>query len=568
MVSFMSTSNHFILSSYPVEHCPNFPSLCFLNHPRRQTPCVSFYLSPAKECGSLLSSGMEKSSFGTPVFLFQRNSRSGSVRCCKIFESEGYSVIEAEILDFMEKSDNPNVFPTKKELTNAGRRDLVEAITKRGGWLAFGWDSEEEDKETVQEDDFQGSIPITAKEVDDGSVLRDTRSLKQSLDGSNESSFVEGVQVGSSEIALPCALPSYPASASDGSSQREARVDAGIEGILSRLEKERNLQFGFGSRAKESSSSDMRNEKDDWQPKVIADTVNGLERSSRSTYLRASEEFLADSQDVNIQNRYFSDSDGIGSSFKPAMWRKWSTQRAGFSNAEFEAADIVPGESRVEKVTDSMDDVMLTKAKDANYTSYIIKDLVSGGTKNESNDIRSRLQDLDAELGSVLHLLRSRTDALVLPKGHERSLEELQMLSDDWEFQETTIMKTQDKLRSTRAKLAVLEGKMALAISEAQKMVEKKQRRIDGAQKALSLLHTACILWSSPASEVLLAGSFDGWASQRKMEKSSGGIFSVNVKLYPGRYEIKFIVDGVWKIDPLRPTVHNNGHENNLLIVS
>ena len=77
------------------------------------------------------------------------------------------------------------------------------------------------------------------------------------------------------------------------------------------------------------------------------------------------------------------------------------------------------------------------------------------------------------------------------------------------------------------------------------------------------------------------------------MERSERGIFSLNLRLYPGRYEvmarysyftvtsftssdsgcwfvlqIKFIVDGVWKNDPLRPTVNNNGNENNLMIVT
>lgn len=32
-------------------------------------------------------------------------------------------------------------------------------------------------------------------------------------------------------------------------------------------------------------------------------------------------------------------------------------------------------------------------------------------------------------------------------------------------------------------------------------------------------------------------------------------------------YQIKFIVDGEWRIDPLRPTVKNNGYENNILII-
>lgn len=50
--------------------------------------------------------------------------------------------------------------------------------------------------------------------------------------------------------------------------------------------------------------------------------------------------------------------------------------------------------------------------------------------------------------------------------------------------------------------------------SDAQKMLEEKQKRIDGAHKALQLLHNAHIVWPNPASEVLLTGSFDGWATQ------------------------------------------------------
>lgn len=37
-------------------------------------------------------------------------------------------------------------------------------------------------------------------------------------------------------------------------------------------------------------------------------------------------------------------------------------------------------------------------------------------------------------------------------------------VSDDWEFEETKVMQAQEELRSIRAKIAVLEGKMALEI--------------------------------------------------------------------------------------------------------
>lgn len=37
-------------------------------------------------------------------------------------------------------------------------------------------------------------------------------------------------------------------------------------------------------------------------------------------------------------------------------------------------------------------------------------------------------------------------------------------ISDDWEFEETKVMQAQEELRSIRAKIAVLEGRIALEI--------------------------------------------------------------------------------------------------------
>lgn len=195
------------------------------------------------------------------------------------------------------------------------------------------------------------------------------------------------------------------------------------------------------------------------------------------------------------------------------------------------------------------------------------KKLNSHGKEVNHSEIRSRLQDMELELSSILRALKSTSDGIV-PLGNTSSSDDLQKLSDALEFQENEIMNSQDILRSLRAKLAVVEGKMALAIIDAQKLVEEKQKRIGDAHSTLQLLRSACIVWPNSASEVLLAGSFDGWTTQRKMERSSTGIFSLCLRLYPGRYEIKFIVDGVWRIDPLRPLVHSDGYENNLLIIT
>ncbi|XVE75179.1 hypothetical protein DITRI_Ditri12bG0074800 [Diplodiscus trichospermus] len=325
--------------------------------------------------------------------------------CKKGWENEGDFALEEEILEFMRNSEKPEVFPSKKELVEAGRMDLVEGIKRQGGWLAMGWDLDEDKSNGFQENGFP----------EDG-VKDSGFMVKKKKKEWDDETFQERVR-SEVEIRSP--------SSSGRSLEVASEDDCGIEGILNRLERERNINFGFGFREKGDN-------------------------------------------------------------------------------------------------------------------------ICSQSTDNEKESLAEA--SMDADVGST-------TD-------------NLHKLSDAWEFQENEIINAQDKLRSIRARLVVLEGKMALSIIDAQKMVEQKQRRIDDARRALQLLCTTCIVWPNSASEVLLAGSFDGWATKRKMEKSSTGVFSMRLKLYPGKYEIKFIVDGEWRIDPLRPIVNNNGYENNLLIIT
>uniref|UniRef100_A0A7C9AXI3 AMP-activated protein kinase glycogen-binding domain-containing protein n=3 Tax=Opuntia streptacantha TaxID=393608 RepID=A0A7C9AXI3_OPUST len=251
---------------------------------------------------------------------------------------------------------------------------------------------------------------------------------------------------------------------------------------------------------------------------------------------------------------------------RPDTWRTWSIQRAGISNTEFEAAEIDFGGSTNGRTANTSTDKIIVVTTDIQGPLDKTKDVDSSVKEINQSDVKTRLQHLEVELSSVLHSLRSNSPDL--SDKMEHMSEDLRKLSDASEFQENEIMNAQEKLRSIRAKLAVLEGKMALAITDAQKVLDEKQRRIDNARRALQLLRTTCIVWPNSASEVLVAGSFDGWATQRKMEKLSTGVFSLSLKLYPGQYQIKFIVDGTWKVDPLRPIVNSGGFENNLLIVT
>jgi 1,4-alpha-glucan branching enzyme len=53
------------------------------------------------------------------------------------------------------------------------------------------------------------------------------------------------------------------------------------------------------------------------------------------------------------------------------------------------------------------------------------------------------------------------------------------------------------------------------------------------------------------ARAVFIAGDFNNWdASTTGLKRDKGGVWKASLKLKPGRYEYKFIVDGEWRNDP------------------
>ena len=48
-------------------------------------------------------------------------------------------------------------------------------------------------------------------------------------------------------------------------------------------------------------------------------------------------------------------------------------------------------------------------------------------------------------------------------------------------------------------------------------------------------------------NEVLIAGSFTNWKEKKKMTKNNNGIFEIELFLPKGKYQFKFVVDGIWK---------------------
>ncbi|XP_027914144.1 protein PTST homolog 2, chloroplastic [Vigna unguiculata] len=445
---------------------------------------------------------------------------TGFLRRCKDWGGE-FSSLESEILEFMQSSDKPEAFPTKEELVAAGRVDLVNAIVNEGGWLAFGWE-------------LNG---------------------RSSGIGGLEDNCSHGIDGYATQVS-GVSSPSSSSSQTDDSVEIEADNESGIAGILNRLEKQRSRSFGLGV---DNISPENNEDGDEWDHRTAVDAIaTGLENNSRAPSFSPTSSHPSGSQIKPDQHGSQLGTENSENSVKPESWRSWIVQRNGFPDADFEDAEIIPSETQKGGMRREFSSELIN-----NETG-----LYSLDGNASHNDIKSRIQHLQSELSSTLHSLRSSSDKITKQIVHKSSSDDLAKLSDAWEFQENEIMNAQDKLRSIQAKLAVLEGKMSLAIMDAHKLVEEKQMKISKAQKALHMLKTTCVVWPNNASEVFLTGSFDGWSNKRKMERLSSGIFSVSLQLYPGRYEMKFIVDGEWKIDPLRPIVTNDGYENNLFIVS
>jgi len=67
--------------------------------------------------------------------------------------------------------------------------------------------------------------------------------------------------------------------------------------------------------------------------------------------------------------------------------------------------------------------------------------------------------------------------------------------------------------------------------------------------------------YAPDAKRVFLAGTFNNWAPDAlQMQRDENGIFSVKIKLHPGTYQYKFVIEGTtWKEDPTNPAKVDDG---------
>ncbi|XP_019188064.1 PREDICTED: uncharacterized protein LOC109182360 isoform X2 [Ipomoea nil] len=146
---------------------------------------------------------------------------------------------------------------------------------------------------------------------------------------------------------------------------------------------------------------------------------------------------------------------------------------------------------------------------------------------------------------------------------------------------ELELTRLKQQIEEEKRTLSALQAKAESEIRRAQKLISEKDAELSAAEESLSGLKEVEIQYQVEGESVEVAGSFNGWHHKIKMDPqlqaSSSIIDPSGVRkcrlwrtvlwLYPGIYEIKFVVDGHWRTDPDRELVTRGAIENNVLRV-
>ncbi|KAL0904792.1 hypothetical protein M5K25_026943 [Dendrobium thyrsiflorum] len=199
-------------------------------------------------------------------------------------------------------------------------------------------------------------------------------------------------------------------------------------------------------------------------------------------------------------------------------------------------------------------------------------------------------KDLPQKLGT------DELKSLLLDSERSRLLKKLSEANQYNRFLKRQLQIKDDVLVSLKNEVALLElesqALVNLAEEVANSVVQPGSRKINGKYIQSHLLsrlqavherlkekikdfnslkfEEVTLVWIGMAESVQVMGSFDGWSQGEEMSPEYSGNyskFSATLKLRPGRYEVKFLVDGEWLLSPELPTVGEGMLKNNLLIV-
>ncbi|KAK7305707.1 hypothetical protein VNO77_43617 [Canavalia gladiata] len=110
-----------------------------------------------------------------------------------------------------------------------------------------------------------------------------------------------------------------------------------------------------------------------------------------------------------------------------------------------------------------------------------------------------------------------------------------------------------------------IHSHLVARLEAVREQLNEQIKDVDGAQSK-----EVSVFWFGMAESVQVMGTFDGWSQGEHLSPEYTGSytrFSTTLMLRPGRYEIKFFVDGEWQLSPEFPIIGEGLTKNNLLVV-
>ncbi|KAI0493696.1 hypothetical protein KFK09_023820 [Dendrobium nobile] len=152
-------------------------------------------------------------------------------------------------------------------------------------------------------------------------------------------------------------------------------------------------------------------------------------------------------------------------------------------------------------------------------------------------------------------------------------------LKDLLHEKEMELVDLKQHIEKQKQALALLQARSRNEIGNVHRVMMTKDAELSASKDKLSGLKEVQLQFRVNGEIVEVAGSFNGWHKQIKMNLLPSSktvdlqgsrvskLWSTILWLYPGTYEIKFIVDGQWMIDSQREVATNGHITNNVLRV-
>ncbi|CAL9766902.1 unnamed protein product [Musa acuminata subsp. burmannicoides] len=258
-------------------------------------------------------------------------------------------------------------------------------------------------------------------------------------------------------------------------------------------------------------------------------------------------------------------------------------KQASINGNLYETAVILGGQER---------NVIVSPSCTFSSRNYSLEDMVKSNgavsTKNHDQVCEDSSESLHLKAAKFEHteeldIIKGEDTELYqdwAPKAHEQhNQNEINHLKSLLDQKEVELSQLKQQIENEKLALSNLHAKGMAELGDIQRTIAEKDAELHAAEENLDGLKEVHIDYWANGQTVEVTGSFNGWQHRVRLDlhPSSGQtnppglrkplLWTTVLWLYPGVYEIKFIVDDHWRIDFQREIISSGGITNNLLRV-